>query len=99
MTKDEFAEMLMEVVKGGVEISMFYHKEGFWFNMNTGMKSHLFVTYDEEKEVCVYEGRYDVTGTIEDLDELLWAVRKCDYGRGFMNGAWVELLGENYDKS
>lgn len=90
MTPQEFDDMLLEVVKSGVGVTMSYNEGTLWYNMNTGMKSDLYIALIEN--VCVAVDRYDHKATIESLEDLVDEVRCCDYGRGFFNEEWKALL-------
>lgn len=91
MTKEEFDSMLLAVVKSGVTVGMSYRDGAIHYDMNTGMKSDLSISWKDE--ACVAKGRYDHVATIEGLEDLICEVRGCDRGRGFMNAEWGELLG------
>lgn len=92
MTCTEFQQLLVDLMQKGLEIKMFMEQDTLWFDLNTGMKSHLHITFDEGAECARYRARYDETGTIEDWDDLMIVVRDCDHGRGFANYAWHEIL-------
>ncbi len=92
MNTQEFNELLNQVLDLGVDISMSKSKEtgNVWYDMNTGMKSSLFISL--QNEVCVFKGRYDVYGTIEDFDDLKYQVSQCQYGRDFGNPIWLDNI-------
>ena len=94
MTQDEFQNMLVSLMKHGLTINMFLEKEVLWFDLNTGMKSHLHLTFNKETNEAQYRARYDKKGTIEDWDDLIFVVRGCDHGRGFANGTWLDILAD-----
>jgi hypothetical protein len=92
MTQDQFQQMLIDLMQHGLRIEMFIEDGDLWFNMNTGMKSHLHIRYDKDRQVAPYRGRYDVSGEIYDMEDLLHVVHTCDYGRGFANDGWFDIL-------
>ena len=92
MTKTEFQEMLVDLMRKGLHIHMFMEKGLLWFDLNTGMKSHLHIKYNEDLQITEYRARYDATGVITDWDDLMIVVRECDHGRGFANIAWFDIL-------
>ena len=98
MTEDGLKDLLKELMRQGLRIEMFMENGQVWYDLNTGMKSHLHIRYDNIAEEVCYRGRYEVTGTIDDMQDLLWAVRRCDHGRGFANSVWFDILeGDNGD--
>lgn len=82
MTKTEFDQMIMEVVTKVTDVEIFSRDGKIWYNMNTQMKSGLYITFDEKDNVCRFEARYS-EGTIEDFDDLVSEVRNCMCGRDF----------------
>jgi hypothetical protein len=94
MTKQEFQQMLVDLMNQGLRIDMFIEQDTLWFDLNTGMKSHLHITYDEADQIAKFRGRYDKQGVITDLDDLLMEVRGCDYGRGFASAQWFDIFGD-----
>lgn len=93
MTPKQFQKLLMDLMRKGVRPEMFLEGGRVWFDLNTGMKSHLHISYD--KGTVVYHGRYGVTGTISDWDALILVVRNCDYGRGFASYPWHYILNDD----
>ena len=92
MTKTEFQEMLVNLMRKGLHIHMFMEKDVLWFDLNTGMKSHLHIKFNEQTNTADYRARYDETGVITDWDDLMIVVRSCDHGRGFANSVWLDIL-------
>ena len=92
MTKTEFQEMLVDLMRKGLRINMFMEEGVIWFDLNTGMKSHLHIKYDDARQTAEYRARYDTTGVITDWDDLMIVVRECDHGRGFANSTWFDIL-------
>lgn len=92
MTNFEFQEMLVALMRKGLHIDMFMEDGVLWFNLNTGMKSHLHIKYNEDLQIAEYRARYDETGIIAGWDDLIIVVRGCDYGRGFANYIWYDIL-------
>ena len=92
MTQNEFQQMLVGLMTKGLRIEMFIEDGKSWFDMATGMKSHLHLTYNEPAQTTEYRGRYDVKGTITDTEDLMLAVRDCLCGRDFMSYVWADIL-------
>lgn len=93
MTKEEFRQLIHRVLDVTDTVSITRDSEGhLWFNLNTGMKSHLEIALVDER--CVYRGRYDATGEIHDFDELVQVIDKCKYGRVNGNPDWLSLIAQ-----
>lgn len=92
MTQTEFQQMLVDLMKQGLEIKMFIRADELWFDLCTGMKSHLHLSYCESIQAARYKARYDKTGIVTDMDDLLDEVRQCNYGRDFSNPVWFHIL-------
>lgn len=93
MNRDQFQQILVDLMRQGLQITMFMEGDVVWFDLHTGMKSHLHVCHNDKLQVMEYRARYDQVGTITDMDDLLIVVRGCDYGRGFANSVWLAILG------
>lgn len=93
MKYESFQGMIESLVKENIEITIKYDEENLqvYYDLNTGMKSHLHVWYNQSNASCVYHGRY-ATGLVADYEHLLWCVKSCLSGRDFMNSYWCELL-------
>ena len=61
-------------------------------DVQTMAKSHLHLGVDEESGVITAYMRYNETKEIEDVDALLYAVKDCLCGRGYISGSWAALL-------
>lgn len=96
MTSNEFYKILSDLLNRGLEITLFAEDKVIWHNLNTGMKSHLYIRFEESKQCIVYRARYDETGVITDWEDLMTVVRGCDYGRGFANHVWQDILKNPY---
>lgn len=96
MTSNEFYKILSDLLNRGLEITMFAEDKVIWYNLNTGMKSHLHIRFEESKQCIVYRARYDETGVITDWEDLMIVVRRCDHGRGFANHVWQDILKNPY---
>lgn len=89
----DFNYIIEKLLKQGIEITLFWEHDKFKYNLNTGMKSHLYI-FEENGNYC-YEGRYKKTGTFFDLYELYDIVSSCMCGRDFGNQRWIDLLVES----
>ncbi len=90
MKKEEFEKMIDKVLDAGIEITLFKSEGKTIYDLNTGMKSHLHLSFKDD--VCNFYGRYGVEGVIEDFDNLLQEVANCDHGKGFANQSWSKLV-------
>lgn len=90
MTKEEFEAMLTAVLASGVTLNVFMRDGVVVYDMNTGMKSHLHVSWVEG--VCTVEGRYGHEAVITNLEDLVCEVQQCRQGREYYNASWSALL-------
>lgn len=90
MTKDDFDAMIEMILDEGVEITL--HKEDGirWHDLHLQMKSGMDIAYVDD--VCIFKARYDRKGVIEDFNNLMWEVLKCQHGRDFMSPLWKALI-------
>ncbi len=87
-------EVLIEIIKSGITIEMFYDKKKdcVLYDMNTQAKSHLYLKEEEDGTFTGY-GRYDTIYTdLEDIEDITWKVYLGMYGRPYVNNAWYELM-------
>lgn len=97
MTKEEFDSIIASlVVDHGIQItlrksfSLSAENVRMLYDLNTGMKSHLYIWYTDGQ--AHYSGRYDTQGTFDDWYELLCAVKGCMYGGNYGDSDWLILL-------
>jgi hypothetical protein len=91
MTKEDFDGIIDYLLKSEITITMGIDSAGNRrYDLNTQMKSGLTVSFVDGE--MLYEGRYDVKGTLDDLDDLFVAVRDCMYGRDYACPYWIGLL-------
>lgn len=97
MNKQEFNQIIGQVLATGIEITMAMDEETkiIWYNMNTRMKSDLEIAYVGEK--CIFKGRYNHTGIIDSYQELLDEVSNCQYGRDFGDEKWFKVIENRYE--
>lgn len=90
MNKEEFDSILEEVLKHGIAITLRIGQDGIiWYDMNTLMKSGLQIALIDN--ICKYQERY-VSGTINDINELLYNVKYCMCSRGYGSPDWLDWL-------
>lgn len=63
------------------------------YDLCTDMKSRLVVWPDGD--VVQWEGRYERSGTIEDVEDLLRVAKDCMCGRDYLHQAWEKILVDN----
>lgn len=76
---------------GNVELSK--QDDKVVYDLRTDMKSRLVVW--EDGDVVQWEGRYDRSGTIEDMNDLFHVAKDCMCGRDFLHHAWEKILVDN----
>ena len=84
-----FQEIISRLLDEKISITLFKEDNVVWYDLNTGMKSHLHIADDGEFK---YKGRYNKEGKFETFDDLLSIVSGCRYGRDFANANWMDLL-------
>lgn len=94
MTKEEFDTLIETLVTKGIEITIKLDTGKIVYDLNTAMKSHLYLHYDAKENLCRYFGRYENEGIIADYNDLLWEVKGCLHGRDFGDTVWIDLLIE-----
>lgn len=90
-----FEEMIYKLLDNGIEITLKKQDGVVWYDLNTGMKSHLWIAKSPNPggdETAISQGRYDHKGSIDTWSDLLWEVKGCLHGRDFMAGSWQDLL-------
>lgn len=91
-TLDDFYDLIVNLLQEGLDINMRYVDETIWYDLNTGMKSDLKITYIDGK--FLYKGRYsEISGVFDDIDDLRSIGRECMCGRDYMSGCWADFLG------
>lgn len=90
MTFDELIESLLN---RSIEVTLTMKDDVIWYDLNTGMKSHLRIAKHDD-ETFKYDTRYS-----EGTEELSWKcltylARHCLHGREYMSSAWQLLLQE-----
>lgn len=88
-----FQEMIEELAMRSIEITIMKVNEYIWYNLNTGMKSHLWIRSDNSGSKY-YEARYNKSGCFNDLDELYQIAKECLCGRDYLHHAWQKILVE-----
>lgn len=90
-----FDEMIDKLLDNGIEITLKKENGVVWYDLNTGMKSHLWIAKSPNPggdETGITQGRYEHKGSFDTWYDLLWEVRGCMHGRDFMHSAWRDLL-------
>ncbi len=83
--------IIEELVRLGVEVSLTFREGKVFYNLNTGMKSECHIRFVEDghgtAEVLT---RYDPPRKeqVLDMNDLISLVRKCLCGREFYNRQW-----------
>lgn len=92
MTKltDKMLIMCQHLAENGITFSTIEYLNNYCIDVNTGMKSHMYVT-ELNGELVAYR-RYQRVDTFSSFDELVGLVSECTHGRDFMNEQWANLL-------
>jgi hypothetical protein len=91
MTQEYFDSIIDYLLSNNITLNLKLDTVGNrWYDLNTQMKSGLKVAFVDG--AMVYEGRYDVKGTLYDIDDLFVAVRDCMHGRDYACSNWIDLL-------
>ena len=87
-------EIIEKLVKNGIQVTMTYNevKDCVIYDLNTGMKSHCHLMWDNGANSVVAYMRYDESRYVDDYSDVLWAVKSCLQGRDYMSSAWESLL-------
>lgn len=64
--------------------------DGIYLDLNTGMKSHAHLYYENDKYIL--RMRYGTEGVVETLGDVAYWIHDCMQGRDFMNGAWDSVV-------
>lgn len=94
MTRIEFDGIILRLVKAGIEITLRWDDNKMIYDLNTGMKSHLHIFWDQDSESIHCLGRYNHQATVDTWESLLRQVKYCMHGRDFANFNWIGLLIE-----
>ena len=92
MTKTEFDDIILRLVKAGIEITLRCEDTRIIYDLNTGMKSHLHIYWCDQDQAIKCRGRYYHLSTVDTWDSLLREVKYCMHGRDFANLNWISLL-------
>lgn len=92
MTKIEFDAIIEQLLQDGIEITLRWDNGRIIYDLNTGMKSHLYIAWDSVEDAIRCWGRYGHESTVDSFQSLLWKVKGCMHGRDFANAAWIDLL-------
>lgn len=92
MTKQEFDQIIFDLVAKGIEITMKMDKSNMVYDLNTNMKSHLYLHWDIDNNCCICWGRYGHEAIVYDYKNLLLEVKNCIKDRDFGNPNWLDLL-------
>lgn len=82
---------LEEMVELGIRPTIEKHPDyGIGYNLNTMMKSHMFLYLkDEQWHVAM---RYDQDFIVEDIGDIAHYGRRAMCGRDYMSSDWINIL-------
>lgn len=85
---------LENLINAGGEISI---KKDFlgdvFLDLNTGMKSHMYLYYEDGEWIA--RMRYDYSEPVQSWEEILDLAKECLHGRKYMHAAWKILLTQD----
>lgn len=88
---DKMPKKLIEIMlKEGLTFSISQSELGFYLDLNTGMKSHAHLYYENSKYVL--RMRYGEEAEVGTLHDIGYWVRNCLQGRDFMKSAWAFVV-------
>lgn len=90
-----FEEMIDKLLDNGIQITLHKIDGIIWYDLNTGMKSHLWIAkspFVGGDETAIYQGRYDRRGSIDTWRDLMYTAKACLHGNQYMYHAWSNLL-------
>jgi len=88
---DKMPKNLIEIMlKEGLTFSISQSELGVYLDLNTGMKSHAHLYYENSKYVL--HMRYASSPKVETLYDLGYWICSCLCGRDFMNSAWASVV-------
>jgi len=89
----------IEILKAGIPVSIIYKNDGIWYDLNTGAKSHLHIYPVDggDRGEYIIDTRYDEPHAvhIHQIQDVVWLVRHCMYGRDYANEGWIKLMLEH----
>lgn len=87
----DFVDIIDRLLNEGIEITLKKIDGNVWYDLNTGMKSHLWIAPATNGEFK-FSTRYSEGVEELDINQLLHLARHCLHGRDYMNGNWQRLL-------
>ncbi len=94
MSEMTFNAIIGRLLDENISISLSKDDGVGWFDLNTGMKSHLHISEGENGR-HKYRQRYGITGEFETFDDLVRIASSCRCGRDYVNEHWDRLLSTN----
>ena len=90
---EDFNALIYKMMEKDVNVSLLLIGDDIWYDLNTGMKSILYITPHEDNTIR-YADRYNsgVVGTT--WPAILMLAKQCLYGRDYMHSAWQAILIE-----
>ena len=88
---DNMPKPLIELMlKEGLIFSISQNTDGIYLDLNTGMKSHAYLYYEDTGYIL--RMRYGAKCVVETLGDIAYWIRDCMQGRDFMNGARASVV-------
>lgn len=84
----------MKFVRWAVDNGMNLTLEKDYIDLNTGMKSHCHLYYEDG--IYIAKMRYDDEKVIETFFDLYMAVKECEHGREFMSSSIEKLYNHGF---
>jgi hypothetical protein len=80
------------LVSEGIDVTIANSSRGVYLDLNTDMKSHLYLYYENSRYVAAC--RYNEEFTVETLGDLHQVILNCY--TNFMNPNWQHLYDEGF---
>ena len=86
--------LIQSMLKEGLVFHLGSNNEGIYLDLQTGMKSHAYLYYENDKYLL--RMRYNNEATVETLEDIAYWIKDCLQGRDFMNGSWAGIVDKGF---
>ena len=87
----DFVDVIYYLLSEGIDITLKKIDGNVWYDLNTGMKSKLWIAPTTNGEFK-FSTRYSEGVEELSIRHLLYLARHCLHGRDYMSSAWRNLL-------
>jgi len=82
------------MLKEGLIFSIAQNARGTYLDLNTSMKSHAYLYYENDKYIL--RMRYENEAVVETLEDIAYWIKHCLQGREYMNGSWMSIVDKGF---